>query len=78
MISDFRPPSVTESGEAALRGLLASGAIGGCSLTSDDPAPGSLTVFQSSQVARPQDASKALNIVSLLSSKVRSYLDAYS
>ena len=38
VIFDFRPPSVTESGEAALRRLLPSRAIGGYSLTSDDPA----------------------------------------
>ena len=44
-------------------------------MTSDDPAPGSLTVFQSSRVARPQDASKAIYFVSLLSSSARSYLD---
>ena len=41
-ISDFRPTSVTESGEAVLRRLLASRAIGSYSLTCDDPAPGSL------------------------------------
>ena len=52
VISDFRPPSVTEWGEAALRRLLVRRAIGGSSLTSDDPAPGSLTVFPSSRVAR--------------------------
>ena len=46
----FRPPSVAD--EAAL-------AIGGYSLSSDDPTPGSLTVFQSSRVTRPQDASKS-------------------
>ena len=40
VISDFRPPSATESGEAALRRLLASRAVGGYELTSDDPAPG--------------------------------------
>ena len=40
VISDFRPPSVTESGEAALRRLLGSRAVGGYSLTSDDPALG--------------------------------------
>ena len=76
VISDFRPPSVTETGEAALRRLLASRATGGYSLTSDDPAPGSLTVSQSSRVARPQDASKAAYFVSLLSSSARSYLNA--
>ena len=75
VISDFRLPNVTESGEAALRGLLASRAIGGYSLTSDDSAPGSLIVFQPSRVARPQDASKAPCIVSLLSNSARSYLD---
>ena len=56
VISDFRPPSVAESGEAALPGLFASRAFGGYPLTSNDPAPGSLTVFPSSRVARPQDA----------------------
>ena len=50
-------------------------AIGGCSWTSDDPAPKSLTVFQSSRVARPQDASKDPYHVSLLSRSARSYLD---
>ena len=59
VISDFRPPSFAESGEAALQRLLASRAIGGYSLTSDDPALGSLTVFQSSRIGRPQDASQA-------------------
>ena len=34
-----KPPSVTDSGEATLRRLLASRAIGGCWLTSVDPAP---------------------------------------
>ena len=58
VISDFRPPSGIESGEPALRRLLASRATGGYLVTSDDPAPGSLTVFQSTRVARPQDASK--------------------
>ena len=67
VISDFRPPSVTESDEAAPRRLQASRAIGGYSLTSDDPAPGSPTVFHLSRVARPQDASKALRLGSLLS-----------
>ena len=67
-------PSVTESGEAALRRLLASRAIGRHSLTSDDPAPESLSASQSSRVARPQDASNAPNLVSLLSSWARSYL----
>ena len=46
-------------------------------LTSNDPALGSLTVFHSSRVARPQDASKAPYFVSLLSSSARSNLDAY-
>ena len=46
-------------------------------MISDDPAPGSLTVFQSSRVARPQDASKALHLVSLLSASARSDLDAH-
>ena len=36
MISDFRPPSDTESDEAALRRLLTSRAIGGYPLTCDD------------------------------------------
>ena len=62
VICDFRPPSVAESGEAALRRLLASRAIGSYSSTSDDPAPGSPTVFQSSRVVRPQDASKFLTL----------------
>ena len=75
VISDFRPPSVFESGEAALRRLLTSRAIGGQS-TSDDPAPGSFSVFQSSRVARPQDASKAPFLVSLLSGSARSCLNA--
>ena len=57
-----KSPSVPWSGEAALRRLLASRAIGGYSLTSGDLAPGSLTVFQSSRVARPQDASKAPHV----------------
>ena len=48
VFSDFRPPSVTEPGEAALRRR------GDHSLTSGDPAPGSLSVFQSHRVARPQ------------------------
>ena len=60
VISDFRPSSVAESGEAALRRLPPSRDIGSHSLTSDDPAPGSLTVFQSTRGARPQDASKKL------------------
>ena len=68
VISDFRPTSVTGSGEAVLRRLLASRAIESDSLTFDDPAPGSLTVFQSSRVARPQDASRAPDLVPLLSS----------
>ena len=50
VISDFRPLSGAECGEAAL---------GVYSLTSNDPAPGSLTVSHLSRVARPQDASKA-------------------
>ena len=62
------------SGEAALRRLLASRVIGGYSWTSDDPALGSLTEFQSSRVALPQDASKAVYLVSLLSCSARSYL----
>ena len=74
VIFDFTPPSVTESGEAAVWRLRASCAIGGYSLTSDDPAPGSPTVFQSSRVARPQDASTSPYFVSLLSSSARSYL----
>ena len=58
VISEIRPPSVAESGEAALRRLLASRAIGGYSVTSDNRTPGLPTVFQSSRAARPQDASK--------------------
>ena len=42
---DFKPPCGTESREAALHRLLTSRVIGGHSLTSDDPAPRSLTVF---------------------------------
>ena len=38
-------------------------------------ASGSLTLFQSWRVARPQDASKAPKLVLLLSSSARSYLD---
>ena len=37
-------------------------------MTSDDPASGSRTVFQSSRLARPQDASKASDLLSLMSS----------
>ena len=70
--SDFRPPSVAESGEAVLRRLLASRAIGGYSLT----ARGSLTLFQSSRVARPQVASKAPYLVSLFE-KLSSFLPGY-
>ena len=51
VISDFRPPSVAEFGEAGLRRLLASRGIGCYLSASDDPALGSLTVFQSSRVA---------------------------
>ena len=76
VISDLRPSSVSVSGEAALRRRLVSRAVGGYSLTSDDPAPRSLTVFQSSRVARLQDASKAIHLESLLGSSARSYLDA--
>ena len=76
VISDFRPPCVTESGEAAPRRLLGSRANGCYSLTSHVPAPGSLTVFQSSRVARPLDASKAPHLMSLLCFSDRSYLDA--
>ena len=43
-----------------------------------NPALGSLTVFQFARVARPQDASKAPNLVSLLSSSARLYLDLYT
>ena len=46
-------------------------------MTSDDPAPGSQTVFQSSRVARPQESSKAPCMVSLLRRSPHSYLDAY-
>ena len=65
MILDFRPPSVTESSEATLRRLLASRAIGGNSLTSDGLALGT-----------PRYA-ELFDHVSLLSSSVCSYLDAY-
>ena len=67
VISEFRPPSGTENGEAALWRLLACRAVGGYSLTSVDAALGSLTVFQSLRVARPQDASKAFYLGSPLS-----------
>ena len=67
VISDFRPPSGVESGDASLRRLFASRAIGGYSSTSDDPAPGRVPV------ARPQDAPK---LVSLLSSCARCHLEA--
>ena len=39
LIPAIRPPNGTESGEAGLGRLLARRAIGGWSLTSDDPAP---------------------------------------
>ena len=77
VISDFRQPCVAESGEAALRRLLASCVIGGCSLASGGPALGSLTVFRSSRVARPQDASKAPHLGSFLNISARSFLDAF-
>ena len=77
VISDFRPSSVTESDERALRRLLASRAVGDFSLTSDNPALGSLTVFQPSRVTRPSYGSKAPNRVSLLNSSARSYLGTY-
>ena len=66
VISYFRP-SDSESSEAALRRLLASRAIGGYSVTCDDPTPGLLTVFQLSRLARPQDASSAPYFVQLSS-----------
>ena len=44
-------------------------------MTSDDPAPGLLTVLHNARVARPQDATKALYFGSLLSSSARSYVD---
>ena len=47
------------------------------SLASDDLSSGSLTVLLSSRVARPQDASKALFLVSHLSSSAPSHLDTY-
>ena len=46
-------------------------------MTSDDPASGSRTVFQSSRLARPQDASKASDLLSLMSSSARLYLDTH-
>ena len=76
-MSDFRPPSATEPGEAALRRLFASRAVRDYALTSDDLARGSLTVFQSTRVAQPQDASRAPYHVSQRSSSARSYLDTY-
>ena len=56
--------SGTESGEAGPRRRLVSRAGGGYAMTSDDPTLGSLTVFQYLRLARPQDASKALELVS--------------
>ena len=73
VISGFRPASGTESSEAALRRLLASCTIGCFALTSDDPAPGSVT--ESSRIARPPYAPKALGFVSLMSSSSRFYLE---
>ena len=75
MISDFRPPSGTESGEAALWRLLVCRALGGYSPTSNDAALGWLAVFQSLRVARPQDASKAFYLGSSLSCATPSSLD---
>ena len=46
-------------------------------MTSDDLTPGSLTVSQSSRVARAQDASKANDPLSLWSSSARLYLDTF-
>ena len=75
VISDFRPASFTESGEAALRRVLASRAIGGDSLTSDDPAPGSPTVFQII-ASCSTTCLQCSYLGSLLSSSARSHLDA--
>ena len=47
VISDFRPPSVTESNKPLFRKIPANRAFGVYLLTSDDPAPGSQTVFSS-------------------------------
>ena len=68
---------LTSSHQVVPSRLLASRAIGVYSLTSDDPASVSLTVFQSSRVARPQEASKAPYFRSLLSCSARSYMDTY-
>ena len=68
-----------KGGDAAEVGVwkkLASRATGSYSLTSDDPS-GIANRVPVSRVARPQDASKALYLVSLLSSSARSYLDTY-
>ena len=67
VMSDFRPPSGNESGEAALRRLLASS---GYSVTSGQPTPGPPTFCSSRRqlVARPLYASSAPYLVSLLSS----------
>ena len=45
-------------------------------MTSGDRTLGFVTVFQSSRVARPQDAYRASYFVSLLSNSARHYLDA--
>ena len=76
VISEFRAPSGCESGEATLQRLHASRAIRGCAMISDDPAPGPPTVFQTSRVARPEDASKACGCLSLRSS-ARLHFDTY-
>ena len=72
MISDFRPPSVTDSDEAAVRRLFASRAIGGYSLTSDDPTPGVANRVPIIASGSTTGCLKAPFLVSLLSSSARS------
>ena len=66
--------------EAALQRLLASRPVGGYSLSTGDPAPGSLTAYQSVIVScstRLDCAASASLLVGLVSNSVRGYLDAY-
>ena len=66
--------------EAALQRLLASRPVGGYSLSTCDPAPGSLTAYQSVIVScstRLDCAASASLLVGLVSNSVRGYLDAY-
>ena len=54
LLADTLGPSGGVAAKATLQRPFASRATGGYSLTSDDPARGSLTAFQSTRVARPQ------------------------